>query len=738
MTTSEKLQYIVEVQDKALRELQNIEKQFNKLQSQQNQAAKSTGMFDASFGKLVAGFSVGTLVAQGLTNVLGMVTGQISNSIGAATQYQSVLAGLASTSAAFGIDQQEALASVKSLTEDGMISQATAANGLQKLFQAGLNLPQAIDLMGAYKDQAVFGKVASLSMDQAVNNLAESFMTESSMIGNLSGQTENYSLIVSRGAAIMGKQESELTNTERTMAKYLGTMQLAEVVQGDTARAAENLAGIQAKLGTTLTIISQNVGSAFLPAIQELTTSLLGVANTVNGNSNPALEAFAHWLLKLVGNVEVAAAEIGRLAAHIGNMMSMLGSAGAKLASFDFAGAWNALEPNKQKQDEINATWDKVSADISSRVAKLDQKLTDQGLGGFVPVVKNQASKIPDIMKDTTDKVAKEAERLAKKLQDIADDTAKTIRDFEHSVELRTADFQRSLDDVVRRHIETIADLRKSIQELNDEFAEGAKERAETHDEKTKDIIEKYQDETQNLKENLERRLADNTGSDEKLIAFFEAQIAEKDKLRDEEIAEEDARYAKEEAKQQASLQKRQNELQTKLNEELEIQKKHQAEFDAVKDKAAEDDITRLQNSFAREMDELKRQHNERMEELRKEQEEILALKAVNDAKMAKSVASSAQSRSVNYTLPQPKTLNGQALYGPAFADGGIVPGQGEVPILAHGGEVVLNKEHQMALFKLLEGKGSGGKSVVVNQTNNIYEKIDMTSAIRELGWRLG
>ena len=61
-------------------------------------------------------------------------------------------------------------------------------------------------------------------------------------------------------------------------------------------------------------------------------------------------------------------------------------------------------------------------------------------------------------------------------------------------------------------------------------------------------------------------------------------------------------------------------------------------------------------------------------------------------------------------------------LFAGSFQRGGVVPGRGPVPIIAHGGEVVLNRQQQMALLR----GGTGGSTV---QNFNITG--DVTAATR-------
>jgi len=744
----DKMQYLVEVVDKATSDLQKIESQVRSLDGQMDKLSKTTEQGGMSFGKMAAAFGAGSLLGSALSKAINFLTNEFRSSITQATILDMSMKGLNTTAAAYGISQDAARESAKKLASDGMITVATAAKGLQSLFASGMNLEQATNLMVAYKDQAAFGRVNTLSMDQAVGNLAESFMTESSMIGNLSGQTENYNLIISRGAAIMGRTTASLSESERTQAKYLGTMQLGKIVAGDNERAMDSLNGAQTRLTNSINILHQNVGLALTPALSMLMSNFNDLVTETNNGVNPSLNQLAKTVAVVAAIIEDAISVVFRFGQAALSTFKAVGSGVRDI----FDPTYNPGDIMSKWGEESRAAFGGLSDDIKRNGDSLQKtldKIDKEGAGAFGNISKTMAEKIPEA-------VDKGAEATKKKLADLARTISSTIRDFTHSVELKTADFQRSLEDLVISHRDAIKDLRDQINQLNQDFNEGADERLATHEDNKNKILQKYEDETKVLKDNLNRRLADNTGSDEQLIAYFQAQIAEKEKARDEDLKNEDDRYTSEEDKQKKSLNKQIATLQEKLNNELDIQKAHQADFDAVKDKAADDDITRLKNSFTLEMEEMKRQHDIRMEELKREQDEILAVKSATNSSDTSNIVNNSKKvtpqtntgysyspfvSSSRMTDPYLRDASGNPIGSRStFHGGGMVEGNGEVPILAKAGEVVMTQNQIQGLLAILErGKinNQGDTGMIVNQTNHIYEQTDMTAAIRELGWML-
>lgn len=572
-------------------------------------------------------------------------------------------------------------------------------------------------------------------------------MTESSAVGNLSGQSENYNQILARGAAMMGKNVQSLNDAERAQAKYLGTMELAKVVHGDLALYLQTADAQMQVFQNTVNNLHILFGQALSPAVMYATQMLSDMAQAADGSASPALNNIAKALVYLVGLARVTGkifVEMGQaIAESLKGPQIMIEKAmkGDYLAAI--TDPWkNTFNSFKGAAVDITAEVDKVSQEIGNINSKIDK----DGLGSFGNIFKDKAQ-------FAADAVGKAGKDIADKLKKIGEDISTELDNYARTSADKISSFQDSLRELVIQHRAAISDLQSQIQGLNSDFASADQDRADAHASKRDEIMQKYDDETKTLKENLARQLTATKGSDAQLIAYFQAQIAEKEKQRDEELRNEDDQYAKEEAKQKASFDKQLTALQTKLNAELDIQKQHQAEFDQYKDAVEQDDITRLQQNFEKEMAELKRQHDDRMAELRKEQEEILAIKATTAADAAKKVQQAAQTRAVSISAPAANVMVSdpkndvvaasalQWISMPKYHDGGVIPGSGEVPILAKGGETVLTQRQSESLMTLLTKLGSAGQGTApgMQQTNNynIYNQVDLVGALREAGWRM-
>lgn len=174
--------------------------------------------------------------------------------------------GLRSIARAFGQDLAAVRRAAEEATQDGILPLSAATASLRDLLTAGLNVQQAAELLQIYKDRAALGRAETVSYEQAVQNLAQAFKTESSELGNASGMSENFSQILKVGAELMGKQVDQLTAAERAQAKYLGTIQLSRAYVGGAATLTDSLAGAQARSETASRKLASALGEALAPA----------------------------------------------------------------------------------------------------------------------------------------------------------------------------------------------------------------------------------------------------------------------------------------------------------------------------------------------------------------------------------------------------------------------------------------------------------------------------------------
>lgn len=213
----------------------------------------------------------------GLQNMLKVVVSET-------TKLNNSMLGLNSVAKSFNVDTTKAKDAAKKLADDGLAPVSVYANALKNLLSTGIGLDQAIELIERYKDRAAFGRSETISFSQAIEYLSQSFRTEQSEIADLSGQTENYSVILQEGLRIMqergqthAKNIEQLTQAERVEAKYLGTIKLAQPYIGNAIQFTEQFSGKQERLNTKWTEAKQELGEALIPVLDELIDKIIPI-----------------------------------------------------------------------------------------------------------------------------------------------------------------------------------------------------------------------------------------------------------------------------------------------------------------------------------------------------------------------------------------------------------------------------------------------------------------------------
>lgn len=613
-----------------------------------------------SFGRLaVAGAALGAGIAV-VTQAISSLTSAVGGFIQDAIVMENSLTALSRISQRFGEDADLATQAAKDLASDGLISVATAAEGLQKLMTAGMSLDKAVDLMGAYKDQAAFGRSATLSMDQAVGNLSESFLTESSAIGNLSGQSENYNLILERGAAVLGKKVSQLSEAERAEAKYIGTMQLGALVQGDSEVAATTMGGALSKLKTAQTELSATIGQALAPAVTMLAqgfTNILGPATewlkgkmlglqtafiVLVSGVQMVLQAIGYGAKAMVqaasgdweGAVATARSGMGAIQTTIQNAQTKIYEAAVK----SYGGQMDAVaEATDYAVDKTN--------EASQKIMKQMQKETEEFERQMAKRKASQAEQLEDLVRSHIDK-------RNSLMRDLADEND----DFHRSMADRASDFKERMAEMKSSHEDKVNSIRIQLAEENEEYEEAMAERVQNYEDKIADMTASHESKVEQLKRQMDKervygeqannwKLMDLQAALEEENAEYDRKLAQESEKQEQEIAKaqekhqkklsdleaallkEDEMYnsqvekaverdAKETARQQEEHNKRTAAFQAQIDEENEIMAKHQADFDAVKNKAVEDDISRLKRKHEEENAEALAQHERKMKEL--------------------------------------------------------------------------------------------------------------------------
>jgi len=252
--------------------IQTARKEFHNLGKEAKDTSKEMDTLNKSAGHLGS-----ILSALGSAAALGGLTNVFKQVVNESQKLTNSMIGLSSMAKAFGVDVAGATEATKKLAEDGLAPVSTYATSLKNLLSTGIGLDRAVELINVFKDRAAFGRSETISFDQAVQNLSETFKTESSELGDLSGMTENYSLILSKGLKVLqdrgetlAKNVDQLTEAERAEAKYLGILDVSQPYLGDAIKLTETFSGKQAALNAKWVEAKQNLGEALIPELDRL------------------------------------------------------------------------------------------------------------------------------------------------------------------------------------------------------------------------------------------------------------------------------------------------------------------------------------------------------------------------------------------------------------------------------------------------------------------------------------
>ncbi len=808
------LQIVIETVNKATSDLSKISKELNALSNAVKKVGAETKEALTPLQKMAGNFldmynsgkkamsSMGSFVNSAVSmapkmlviatvigTVVAVITGLISiirKSIDAYNEYEQTMTGLMSVSAAFGQSQSEAIEEAKRLASDGLISVSTAASGLKTIMQTGLGLPKAIELMEVYKNRAATGRGASISYDQAVRNLSETFMTENSMLGNLSGQAENYNLIMEIGAGILGKKVATLVGAERAEAKYLGTIELGKKAIGDSDRYANTYLGTISRLKNTFTMIGVEIGSYFQPILKNL-AEWLERNMTVANSSVSVFKLLAYAMQALSTSVQVATDSfVGLFRVIVGGVESIKTLSLAPL-----------LDSLYQTGETLTKDWK-----------------------GYIDALK-------DISNIGLDEINKNMVDSFQQTSEAAEKAAKLQEDYSHSLMITNRDFKRSLEELVISHRDAYKSLKKDIASEKQEFKESLKDKkkefdkamasiTESHSTKTKSILEDieaekkaYQEEVEDINEEwgtimgltetagqdrladlqaqLDKELSLGSSADQEKVVSLREMIANmntalRDALttqagtRDEEIAdvtettddklallreeleeeniayeeslaERREQYDEDVANAKESYEERLEELEDKLSDEKAIREKYAEDFKNIGDKQALDDITNLINSHEEQLVEMEYQYQRSLEGLEGFEDKKTGI--ISDAEQEQQdiieETNKRLSEGVRLLPEWLDSVTGSRYSGETEQNDYITPSWMNLTGMQHGGvvsqpsivgekgypEVVLPLNEPQRVADILEGLGmtgsmSGGSQVVQNFNITVNNQADV------------
>lgn len=253
-----KLQVIIEAKDNASKELDKFEGGLGK-------------------AKIAIAAVAAAMAALGAAAAVGM-----KKAIDASNELNNSLLGLNSVAKAFKQDTNAAKQAAIDLAKDGLMSVKEAAAGLKNLLATGFSLPEATNLMNAFKDSAAFNRQGMLGFGQAIEGATQGIKNQNSIMVDNAGITKNLSIILKENGKSIQDLSSVTSDASVRQVLYNGILKEAAIFQGDAAKLSETLAGKQEALKTQIFMLTAAIGDQLKPVMELIIDVTSNFANKVS------------------------------------------------------------------------------------------------------------------------------------------------------------------------------------------------------------------------------------------------------------------------------------------------------------------------------------------------------------------------------------------------------------------------------------------------------------------------
>lgn len=220
--------------------------------------------------------------------VLSGLISTIGSAITAYQELRSAQVGLQTTAKSTGESMSELEKIQKELTQDGLMTDADAAQSIKNLLLYGYSAEQAREMLVRLKDSAAYNRQAHYSLSEAVRVTTEGVRMENSVLSDAAGVQKNIAKMYEDYADAIGKSTANLTQQEKAQAVLNGVIAETDGVLGNAAQYADEFGGAVAGAGRQLTLMSASLGEGMTnglkPFVELLGTILTPVAEFVDAN----------------------------------------------------------------------------------------------------------------------------------------------------------------------------------------------------------------------------------------------------------------------------------------------------------------------------------------------------------------------------------------------------------------------------------------------------------------------
>ena len=725
VTNSEVKVNITAESKQAKKAIDDIARSLGALKSQAGDTSKQTGILNSGAMGLFGTFTAAGLATQAITAGLRILKNELVSSIKSAQESENVLAQtnavLLSTGGAAGIT-------------------AEAVSNLAKQFQSQTTysdeaVQSAQNLLLTFTDikDNIFPDATSIVLDMSTA-LGQDLKGSAIQLGKaLQDPILGVTALRRVGVNFNSTQQEVIKNLvltgQKAKAQEMIMAELRKEFGGSSTAAAKTFAGQVLQLTNRIDDLKEEIGRAIIPVLSYLVQAF---ANTeeAGGVVTGVFKVIATAAVILAGSIKNAGLELGLLF----NTAKGLITGGVKgMKEYWNAGTYLIKDNSDKMADSIEKIWTTSTKEMAGKTAINFQEMATE--------------------------VNQTAKQLAKDLE-------KENKSYANSLKSMNNNFKKSLNDLIFAHRDKKKSLEKDMKDENKAFDTSMSDRKDTFDEDMLGLEDSHSKKTKSIEEDIAAEEAALIISQNKLKAFQDDKYLTEinqskakldslkrnltDENREYEMSKEKIKsvYEKETEKIKQEHQARLAMLQAELQIEMDIYSKYESDFNALKDKVAEDDITRLKRKYEEEKKELEAQHSEKLADLYQQGAEESASKEAgqqrqsssNTAQTIQNASNTAKANAPAVVKPiitsspvsgssaQPTGNSGWNISGvvssignaignawnwltsklPHFAEGGVVQGEVGKPVTAvvHGGEKIIPV-----------GGGSGGN---VNLTVNI------------------
>ncbi|RAU96843.1 hypothetical protein [Paenibacillus sp. YN15] len=325
----------------------------------------------------------GALVSLGASKALVGLARTVKSLTDEAQAASMAVKGLAEVSKALNVNIEQSTGLAQELANKGFMTLAEASSAVKTLLSSGLGLEETRKLIYATADAAAYNREAHLSWGEAIVQVTRGIKSGNSELTDAAGITTNLSVMYDRYAKSIGTTADKLTDAQKVQAAYSEIMKESTLYAGNADTALQGYAGTQAVFNQTITVARQELGEAYLPAIQKLMETLTPIIADVTTWISANKEMTVGLTAAAAAFLAVAAA-VGTLSAALSVLQVSLGPVGWAIAGITaVAGAVTAYVVASDAASESTLKWAKNQDVLNAKLAQDATKRSAEDIRGL-------------------------------------------------------------------------------------------------------------------------------------------------------------------------------------------------------------------------------------------------------------------------------------------------------------------------------------------------------------------